>query len=279
MQRRAVAVYAALFLLIGAASYGLAATAEEPTITLEDPDYELSAGDSFTVDDRTYTVTSIEEMEDEDSGETTFEGTVEWVVSDVEMTESWAHEDTIEYDGDQWEVQIDEDAADPTNFTLVAVLDREGILEDDPDAANETVESDGEEYVNVNGELVPVAEYFPEPATQSVGEGETLTYDNRTVSVDSVTNSSVTVAWTADETRTASLTHGETAELAGENTLLSFFPGGDTVQLTQDTSSYDRQVAAQQQFADRSAGLQYAAVVSLLIVFSLIAFAFLPSRY
>ena len=57
MQRRAVAVYVAFFVLIAAASYTLIATAEEPTITLEDADYELSENESFTVGDQTYTIT------------------------------------------------------------------------------------------------------------------------------------------------------------------------------------------------------------------------------
>lgn len=276
MQRRAVAVYAALFLLIAAASYGLAATAEEPTITLDDPDYQLSEGDTFSVEDLTYTVESLEESEED--GETTYSGTIEWVIPDVEMTESWANEDTVEYDDDEWEVQIEE-ANNTTEFTLSEVIDRQAILEEDPDAANETVESDGEEYVNVDGELVPVEEYFPDPETQTFAENETLTYDNRTVTVASVENDSVTLSWRTDETRSADLAHEESVGLDDDTEFFVFFPGDNTVQLLEDTSSYDAQVDEQATFAERVSGLRYAAFVSLLIVFSLVAFAFLPSRY
>jgi len=87
MQRRAVAVFVAFFVLIAAGSYTLVATAEEPTITLEDADYELSEGEELTVGDQTYTITEIEETEDEEDGSMTFAGSIEWVEEDVEMSE------------------------------------------------------------------------------------------------------------------------------------------------------------------------------------------------
>jgi len=74
MQRRAVAVSVVFFVLVATASYALIATAEEPTITLEDADYELSEGEEFTVGDRTYTVAEIEETEDEEDGSITSRG-------------------------------------------------------------------------------------------------------------------------------------------------------------------------------------------------------------
>jgi len=279
MQRRAVAVLVAFFLVLGVASYALIATAEEPTITLEDPEFQLSENETFTVGDRTYTVTSIEETEDEETGAQTFEGTIEWVEPDVEMSELWDHEQTIEYQGDEWQVLIDQDADDPTEFTLEEVIDRQAILENDPDAANETVESDGEEFVNVNGELVPVEEYFPEPATQTFAEGDTLAYNDETVTVESVESGMVTVTWIADETQSEDVTHEGMVELDDGNEYLTFFPGDSTLMLTQDTTSYDAQVEEKQQFDNRMSGLTSVIVIVLLIAISLIMFAFLPSRY
>jgi len=279
MQRRAVAVLVAFFLVLGVASYALIATAEEPTITLEDPEFQLSENETFSVGDRTYTVTSIEETEDDETGEQTFEGTIEWVEPDVEMSEIWDHEDTIEYQGDEWQVLIDQDADDPTEFTLQEVIDRQAILENDPDAANETVESDGEEFVNVDGELVPVDEYFPEPATQTFAEGDTLTYNDETVTVEAVDSGIVTVTWIADETQSEDVMHEGMVELDDGNEYLTFFPGDSTLMLTQDTTSYDAQVEEKQQFDNRMSGLTSVIVIVLLIAISLIMFAFLPSRY
>jgi len=282
MQRRAVAVYVAFFVLIATASYALIATAEEPTITLEDADFELSEGEEFSVGDQTYTITEIEETEDEEGGGMTFGGTIEWVEEDVEMTELWSDGDTVEIDDTTWEVQIDDDE-EPTSFSLVEVLDRQAILEADPDAGNETVEQDGEEFVVVdsNGdqELVPVDEYFDEPATITYSEGDSFVYNDQTVTVSEVTDSDVTLTWIQDETMTEDLQQGGMIELADGNEYLTFFPGENTVMLTQDTTEYDQQVEAQHQFSDRVTGLNYTIVTSLLLVFSLIAFAFLPSRY
>jgi len=278
MQRRAVAVYVAFFVLIAAASYALIATAEEPTITLEDADYELSVNDSFTVGGQEYTITGIEETEDEEDGSMTFAGTIEWIEEDVEMTESWSDGDTVEVDGTEWEVQIDDDE-EPTSFTLEQILDREAILESDPSASNETFEEDDEEFVIVDGEAVPVDEYFDDPATDTYSEGDSFTYNDQTVTVAEVTPDDVTLSWIEDETHTEDLQQGEMIELADDNEYLSFFPSQDTVMLTLDTTSYDQQLESQQQFADRLTGFTYAIVTSLLFVFSLIAFAFLPSRY
>lgn len=278
MQRRAVAVYVAFFVLIAAASYTLAATAEEPTITLEDADYELSAGETFTVGGQEYTVTEIDETDDDD-GEMTVTGTIEWVQQDVEVTETWADGDTVEIDGTTWEIQTDGDAEEPTSVTLQEVRDRAAILEADPAASNETVEQDGEEFVVVDDELVPAAEYFGEPATLTLGQGASFVYNDQTATVTAVTGSDLTISWTEDQTNSDDLLHGEMTELADGNEYLTFFPGQSTVLLTQDTSSYDAQIESQEQFADRMTGFRYTIFTTLFFAFSLIAFAFLPSRY
>ena len=279
MQRRAVAVFVAFFVLIAAASYTLVATAEEPTITLENADYELSEGESLTVGGQAYTVTEIEETEDEEDGSTTFAGTLEWVEEDVEVSEVWADGDTVTVGDTDWEVRTDDEAEEPTAFSLVEILDRQAILEADPSASNETFEEDDEEFVIVDGEVVPVDEYFDEPATVTYSEGDSFVYNDQTVTVTELTANDVTITWIEDQPNTADLQQGEMIELADGTEYLTFFPGSNTVMLTQDTTSYDQQVEAQQQFADRVTGLNYTVVTSLLFVFSLVAFAFLPSRY
>lgn len=290
MQRRAVAVYAAFFLIIAAGSYTLLATAEKPTVTLEDPDYQLSENETFTVGGQEYTVTSIEETTEEEGGDhggsatevTVVTGTIESVDSDVQVTETWANEDTVEIDGTEWQVLIDTEAENQTSFTFQEVVDRQAILENDPEA-NETVEVGGQEYVVVttSGEedLVAADEYFPAPATVTYSTGESFTYNNQTVTVDEITADGVTVSWTEDQTNTNELTHEEMVELADGNEYLVFFSDSSAMMLTADTTSYEAQIEAQHQFSDRLTGFRYVIFTSILFAFSLIAFAFLPSRY
>jgi len=275
MQRRAVAVYVAFFILIAAASYTLLATAEEPTITLDDPEYELAQGDTFTVSGQEYTVTSIE------SGDSGNSGTIEWTETDVEVTETWANEDTVELDGTEWQVLIEGENA--TSFTFEEVLDRQAILENDPNTDNETVPRDDGEYVVVTtgGEedLVPAEEYFPAPATQTYSIGDSFAYNNQTVTVDEIAADGVTVSWTEDQSNTQELLSEGTVELADGTEYLVYLPDSGTLQLVSDTSSYDAQVEAQQQFSERLTGFRYVIFTSMLFALSLIAFAFLPSRY
>jgi len=291
MQRRAVAVYVAFFVLIAAASYTLLATAEEPTITLDDPEYELSQNDTFSVGGQQYTVSAIEETTEEQGGGhggsptevTVVTGTIESTQTNVDMSETWGNESTVEIGGTEWTVLIEGDAANATSFTFEEVVDRQAILENDPDVLNETQEVDGEEYVveqsSGENELIPAAEYFAAPATQTASVGDSFTYNEQTVTVDSIGADGVTVTWTEDQTNTQELSNEGTVELADGNEYLVFFPDSSTVEMTSDMTSYNAQVEAQNQFHDRTTGFRWTTFTSLLFAMSLIAFAFLPSRY
>ncbi|MGM0605769.1 MAG: hypothetical protein ACQETB_08870 [Halobacteriota archaeon] len=281
MQRRAVAVYVALFLLVSVASYALIATAEAPTISLENADHELSEGDSFDIDGVTYAVESVGTETDDE--ETQYAGTIEWTESDVEQSEIWNNESTIEYRDGEWTVLVDS-GEEPTGFTLQEVVDRTAILESDPDARNETVEADDDtESVIVTDEtgqevLVPADEYFPAPQTEQYTEGDTVEYAETTVTIDAVDSGSVTVVWSSDETRSADLAQGEVVTLGG-NEYLAYFSTADTVLLTQDISEYEAQVSSIETYEDRVSGFWYVIVASLVIATLLVLLGMLPSRY
>jgi len=291
MQRRAVAVYVAFFVLIAAASYTLLATAKEPTITLDDPEYELSQNDTFSVGGQQYTVSAIEETTEEQGGGhgssptevTVVTGTIESTQTDVDMSETWANESTVEIGGTEWTVLIEGEAANATSFTFEEVVDRQAILENDPDVLNETQEVDGEEYVvdqsSGENDLIPTEEYFPAPETQTASVGDSFTYNDQTVTVDSIGADGVTVTWTEDQTNTQELSIEGTVELADGNEYLVFFPDSSTVEMTSDMTSYNAQVEAQNQFHERTTGFRWTTFTSMLFALSLIAFAFLPSRY
>lgn len=288
MQRRAVVVYVALFLLVGSASGALLTTAESPEVAFENPEFELSAEDTFEVDGQQYTVTEITEAESDGGGgghggggaETTITATIERDRT-VERSETWANESTVELDDGNWRVRIS--GENPTSFTLEEVLDRQAILEDDPDADNATVERDGEEFVVVDdGEgdprLVPVDEYFPDPAERSYAAGDEFEYGDRTVTVDSVTADGAILAWTASDPVTTELSHASTTTI-GDTEFAVAIPDDSTVALSTDVDGYEAQVAHIDRFGQQSDGLWRMVIISFLASGLLATTAFMPSRY
>jgi len=283
MQRRAVAVYVALFLLVAGVAGVLVATAESPELTFEDPDFELSEGDTFEVDGQEYTVADITETEEEDDvGDVEIErsGVIEWEEI-TDQTETWANESVVELDEREWTVHTEGENA--TAFTLVEVVDRQAILEDDPNAANETVESDGEEFVVVTDEdgeqqLVPVDDYFPVPEERSFAEGDELDRDGQTVTVESITAEEITLAWTGPETLTMDVAQ-ESEITIGDTEFIAYFPDGETLILSTDFEAYEAQLSEVERLDQLGEGLWRVLIISVLSSVMLVAAAFIPSRY
>ena len=279
MQRRAVVVYVALFLLVGSASGVLLTTAETPEVAFENPEFELSAGDTFEVDGQEYTVSDVTETET-DEGETQFAATIERDRT-VERSETWANESTVELDDEEWRVRTA--GENSTSVTLVEVLDRRAILEEDPDADNATVERDGGEFVVVDeGEgdprLVPADEYFPDPAERSYAVGDEFEYGDRTVTVDSIAADGAVLVWTASDPVTTELTHSSTATI-GDTEFAVAIPDGSTLALSTDIQGYEAQLARIDRFGQQSDGLWRMVIISFLASGLLGTTAFMPSRY
>ncbi|MFB6092483.1 MAG: hypothetical protein ABEK02_05685 [Haloquadratum sp.] len=282
MQRRAAAIYVALFIVIGAASYSLIATAQAPHIEFDDPAYELAAGDQFQVGDRTYTVSSISTTEQGGghgaAATTVIQGQLQYTNQSARYTATWENNSTITYDGTEWRVLV-ENATDPTTFTLRENLNETAILQADPNASAEMVTQDGTQYVVINNDrLVPAAEYFPAPETRTYAEGDALQYEGNATTVDSVTKSNVVLAWTAPRTNTIDVGNNANVTLSGQ-TYLAHFPDQSTLQLTQNFESYTRQEAAIQRYHTHVHGLWGVSIASFLAAVFLIGFAYLPSRY
>ncbi|KDS92103.1 hypothetical protein FK85_07360 [Halorubrum saccharovorum] len=268
-----MAVYAALFLLVAGVAGVLTATAESPEIAFENPDFEVSEGDSIEVNGEMYTVAGISE---EDS---TVIGTLEQEET-AELSETWSNESTVTVDDREWTVEITGD--DPSEFTLVEVLDRQAILEADDDADNETVERDDGEYVVVteDGEstLVPVSEYFPAPEEQSYATGDSFEYDGQSVTVDEVTTGQAVVVWEGTQTNTIEIEQ-DTRVTIGETEFIAHFPDASTMTLSTDLEGYEAQVAEIDQFEQYNSGLTRVLILSLFSVVLLLSTTFIPSRY
>jgi hypothetical protein len=289
MQRRAAAIYVVFFLVVGAASYSLIATAEEPEIGFDDPDHSLETGDTFTIDGQQYTATEVTTEVEESGGgghgggtETTVvhSGTVAWTNESALYTQTWDNGSTVSFDGDEWVVEIP-NASDPTSFTLRESIDRAGILANDSAADNETVTRDGQEFVivteNGSSELVPASDYFPTPAERQFSERDSLALDGNETSVD-VTSDAVTLSWTAPRENTVQLADRANVTLGGE-TYLAFFATNESVVLTQDFESYRAQNDEIDSFHRQKNGLWGVTSLSGASVVFLIGLAFLPSRY
>ncbi|ERG90318.1 MAG: hypothetical protein J07HQW1_00337 [Haloquadratum walsbyi J07HQW1] len=283
MQRRAAAVYAALFIIIGAGAYSLIATAETPHVTFEDPTYELGSGDQFEVNGQTYTVSSISTSEQGGghggTATTVTKGAIQYTNDSAQYTVSFENNSTQTVDQQQWRVLVDRSGDNPTQLTFRESINETAILAADPNVSTETVTQNNDRYVvRNNNQLVPVAEYFPEPETRSYAEGDTLEYQGNTTTVETVTNESVQLVWTAPRTNTIEVSHNDNITI-GDDTYLAHFPHNSTLQLTQNFERYQQQKAAIEQYQTQKNGLWGVSIASGLTVVFLIGFAYLPSRY
>jgi hypothetical protein len=285
MQRRAATAYVLLFLVLGAGSYGLVATAEQPEVTFDDPDHRLSSGDRFAVGDRQYTVTAVT-AEEESGGHgggtsVTYSGSLAWTDDSASYTETWAPGDTVTANGFEGEVSV-ANTSDPDEFALVEPVNRTAILRADPAADNQTVTRNGEAFVVLTDgdetRLVPASEYFPEPERRTFAEGDRLEYAGNRTTVGNVTSSGVPVSWTAPRTNTVELSNRANVTLAGQQFFV-FFVSDQEVVLESDYSVYERQTEAMAEQTRVENGLWGISILSGVSVVLLVGMAFLPSRY
>ncbi|WP_363464422.1 hypothetical protein [Halogeometricum borinquense] len=285
MQRRAAAIYVALFIVIGAASYSLVATAEAPHIEFQNPAYDLSNGDSFEVGSQTYSVTEITaevESGGHGGGSTLVRsGALQYTNQSARYTETWENNSTVTIDDTEWIVLVSGDENE-TEFTLREDINETTILEQDPNASNEMVTHNGKQQVvlqeNGSEQLVPASEYFPEPQSQTYSEGNTFEYNGNETTVAAVTTEAVEISWTAPRTNSIDVANEGNVTL-GEQKYLAHFPDNETMKLTQDYESYRTQQEEIETFHTRESGLWGVSILSLLAIVFLVGFAYMPSRY
>lgn len=286
MQRRAAAIYVAFFLVIGAASYSLIATAQTPEIQFQNPDYSVSQGETFEANGQTYNVSSISATEEggDHGGGTTLVRSAEitYTEQSAEYTETWENNTSVTVGDGNWTVLVPNES-NASQFTLRQDVERTQMLEQDPNADNETVTRDGQEFVVVqnqggNATLVPAEEYFPSPETRQVSEGESVQYQGNQTNVENVTESGVEVSWTAPQTNTIEASDNGNVTL-GDQTYLAHFPDNETMQLTSDFENYQAQQEEIDTFHTFENGLWGIVILCGSVAGLLVGLAFLPSRY
>lgn len=260
MQRRWAAICLAFFLVTAAGAYGMMAVAEEPTISVEGDSYQ--EGDTLEAGGTTYT----------------FTGSAFVTTETQEQTASWSNGSSIEYDGDEYSVVI-ENVSDPEEFSLREQFDVESILVNDSAVENQTYESeDGTQFVRYrNGTTQPVGEYLPDPDVRTFAEGETLEHDEQTKTVDNVTADAATLVWEVESEQSVSVTEGAVVQF-GDQEYVAHIPEEGTVVLSEDVDGYQQQIDNQEFFQQRMSGLMYVILFSLGTGFILTATAFLPRR-
>lgn len=192
MQRRAAAIYFAFFVVVGGAAFGLLSTTSAPHVSFDAETY--APGDDVTLNERTYTVADITEEGGEGGGhgggEATMSGELTWLNesavldatldhnSTIPSTDvSWEGQqarqeatfedgDTVEIDGSEYAVSINDSAG---TLTLTNVED---------EADNETYEQGGE--VPYRGYDATVTEVASGSATLVWGDEYLVEVENAT---------------------------------------------------------------------------------------------------
>jgi hypothetical protein len=278
MQRRAVAIYVTLFLVIGVGSYTLVTTGQQPSISFDDPEHSLSEGDTLTVDERTYTVSSLDASA---SDGVTREATFAWTNESARQTAELENGTVVLYQNDDY-VVLTPNSSNETTFTLREQINRTAILQDDPDAENELATQDGEQYVVVteNGSrtLVEPSEYFPAPDTEEVATGDQFAYEGNQTTVATVGTETVTLEWFGPVQNTVTVASEANVTLNGQQ-YVAFMPNNETVQLESDYDTYQTEIAAIDTYNKRTSGLWGVTILSGATIIFLAMLAFLPSRY
>lgn len=279
MQRRAAAVYFVLFVVLGAGAYGFMQVGmSAPGVDMDGPTY--TEGDTLTVGDRTYTVTTVESSTS--GGSTSYEAEVTYFNESYVETATLENGSMTQFEDASYTVRIP-NGSDVSTFTLVEALNATAIVADDPDASEIVSDDSGERFVRFeDGSTVPLSEYLPAPDTADFAVGDEFRYaeEDVTTTVDAVTSSGVTLAWNAPQNESEGFSEGENVTLAGQ-TYFGHFVSNTTVQIlpaeeyypqyTSDLSDIDY-------YHERQNGMWGITIISFLAAIVLVSAAYLPNK-
>ncbi len=286
MQRRAAAIYFALFVVIGAGAFGfIQVGTTQPEVDLGTEIY--TEGDSFSVGGQSYSISNLSLGAAGTEGEGTNQLTLSWTNDSVRATASLANDSTTTYQGEEYTVVI-ENRSDVSSFSLREVQNVTAILSNDPAVEDEVATVGDREYAvrRSNDSLIPLSEYLPEPETLGpFAEGETYDYTadgtNVTATIQSVTPSAATLTWQTSEDRTnEGITEGTNVTLAGTEYFVHFV-GGSGAQIAptdQYLDEYQQQLAVEDNWYERIAGLWGIVIVSFMAAVLLLGAAYMPVK-
>ncbi|WP_323677875.1 hypothetical protein [Halorubellus sp. PRR65] len=283
MQRRAAAAYIAFFLVIAAGSYAFIATADAPAITISGDDVrEVQAGDTVTVDGRTYTAAEVKAEQQEGGGHGSGGGlkyTVrfEWTNDSARYTETWAANSTVEFENQTRRVLV-ENGTDRFELRW------------EPTEQFQPAWSDGVQYIDSQPDQggrqdVAVTSYIANSSNESVqpvlfSEGDSFERAGNRTTIASVSNTSVVLEWTAPRTNAVSTANNQNISL-NEQPYVVHFESNDTVLLGegQDAREQLREtIRKNNRFHDRINGVWGITIGSGSTLVLLLGLAFLPRK-
>lgn len=284
MQRRAAAAYIAFFLVIAAGSYAFIATADAPAITISGDDVrEIQAGDTVTVDGRTYTVASVTAEQQEGGGHggggggLSYTITFEWTNDSARYTETWAANSTIEFENQTRRVLVDNGTDrfdlrwEPTERFRPAWSDGVQYIDSDPDQGGR--------------QDVPVTTYIENSSNESIqpirfSETDSFERNGNRTTIASVSNTSVVLEWTAPRTNSMSAANNQNISL-NEQPYVVHFKNNDTVLLGEGDDAQKRlheAIETNHRFHERINGVWGVTIGSGSTLVLLIGLAFLPRK-
>ncbi len=268
-------MYIAFFLVLAAGSYAFIATAQGPSVTLENPEYELQNGTPVDAGDRAYTVTSVTAPTAEDPGE----ATLSWTNESAPFSATLQNNATATYNGSDHYVFI-ANVSDPSEATLRTTP---------ANGTNANITYDGEagqyyvvrEFDDGSRELTP---YLQDEAftNLTISEGQEFEYQGNSTTVANITTDGVLLEWSGERTEEVSVTEGEPFILNSSQTegteYVAHFPSDDTFVLTTDIEGYEDQIAEQEHFHERINGVWAVVIMSGLAGVLLTGLAYLPRK-
>lgn len=285
MQRRAAAVYIAFFLVLAAGSYAFIATAQGPSISIDDPDHELENGSELTLGERTYTVTSIEASESGGGGHggggggETLEATVAWNNDSAVFSETWESNSSVTLGDTEYRLFI-ENASDPSEITLRTVPGNDS-------GATLTYDGEAERWYVVREADDGARELTPymrddEFTNETLSEGDEIDYQGNQTTIANVSQEGVLLEWSGERTEEITFANGEEFVLNSSQTegteYVAHFPSEDRVLLSSDIEGYHDQVEEQEHFHERINGVWGVVIISSIATILLTGLAYLPRK-
>ena len=298
MQRRTIATYAGIFILLTASCVGLLATTAQPTAPMDNPEYTLEKSQNFSVQGKQFTITDVSATINEE-GDLVRSATGRWNQSNGSYSTILANNSTLSYQNSTYRVLVP-NTSNPSKATLREVQNLSN--------STQTLTQNNETFVVMNSSggnrtLIPENQYlrqqYGEPNTTQLSTGTSLSYQNNSTTITNISTQGVTLNWTATKVNTVSFGEttpikttlirgggpikvsypagGTTVSLNNQTYVVSY-PDNSTLTLSQNVEQYQSKVEDANRKAERLAGIWGVLILSGLAGFLLLMLGYLPNK-
>jgi len=249
MQRRAAAAYAGLLILIAVGAYVMIGVAQEPAVTVANPDHSLGENETFEVGDRTYTVGEMGGSANPIERNTTLDWTNEserqtatlgnnsefpvinatWSGQTARMTSTLANGSAVTYNGTAYTVRagngsfalhvrnvsfsVGDTFPYQGNRTTVTAVENENVTITWNTTRNETLTNGSTITYNGSESTLQVGTGQFDVTNDTFSVGDTFLYEGNRTNVTAADDGNVTLTW--NTTRNATLPDGSNVSYNG----------------------------------------------------------------